>query len=193
LVGTLVAALIGVLPSRAKRKAMLVAGLLFAVSISIGALLAKEPWLAVPGIAVIALAAAQAAAERPFGAVAMNLCLPIMGIGFSYDVAGALGFGLLILAGTIYGYLVSLAFEEYPPRPAPEQAVLTRDEARGYGVVLALTAFTGALAGFTLNVDHVGWVVGAALLVIRPAHELQRVRSIGRIVAVHIGAFSLRP
>jgi uncharacterized membrane protein YccC len=193
LVGTLVAALIGVQPSRAKRKAVLVVGLLFAVSVSLGALLATEPWLAVPGIAVVAAAAARAAAEKRLGVLAMNLCLPIMGIGFSYDVAGAVGFGLLILAGTIYGYLISLAFEEYPPPSAPEQGMLSRDEARGYGVVLALTAFASALAGFTLNVDHPGWVVGAALLVIRPAHDLQRIRSIGRIVAVYIGALLAAP
>jgi uncharacterized membrane protein YccC len=193
LVGTLVAAIIGVQPSRAKRKAMLVVGLLFAVSISLGALLATEPWLAVPGIAVVAMAAAHAAVDKPLGIVAMNLCLPIMGIGFSYDVAAAVGFGLLILVGTIYGYLVSLAFEEYPPARAPEQGVLSRDDARRYGLVLALTAFTSALAGFTLNVDRPGWVVGAALLVIRPSHELQRIRSIGRIVAVYIGALLAAP
>jgi uncharacterized membrane protein YccC len=193
LVGTLAAALIGVQPSRARRKALLVVGLLFAVSISLGALLATEPWLAVPGIAVVALAAAHVAAEKPFGTVAMNLCLPIMGIGFSYDVAGAAGFGLLIIAGTIYGYLVSLAFKEYPPPPAPGREMLTRDEARGYGIVLALTAGTSALVGFTSNVDHVGWVVGAALLVIRPSRELQRVRSVGRIVAVYIGALLAAP
>ena len=193
LVGTLAAALIGVQPSRARRKALLVVGLLFAVSISLGALLATEPWLAVPGIAVVALAAAHVAAEKPFGTVAINLCLPIMGIGFSYDVAAAAGFGLLIVAGSIYGYLISLAFKEYPPPPGPERGLLTRDEARGYGVVLALTAFTSALAGFTLNVDHPGWVVGAALLVIRPSHELQRIRSIGRVVAVYVGALLAAP
>ena len=66
-------------------------------------------------------------------------------------------------------------------------------EARGYGYVLALTAFSSALVGFTINVDHVGWLVGAALLVIRPSHELQQVRSIGRIVAVYIGALLAAP
>jgi uncharacterized membrane protein YccC len=193
LVGTLVAALVGVLPSRAKRKALLVVGLLFAVSIALGALLATEPWLAVPGIAVVAFAAAHVAAEKPFGALAMNLCLPIMGIGFSYDVAGAVGFSLLILAGTIYGYLVSLAFKEYPAPPRPEQPLLTRKEARQYGVVLALTSFTSALVGFAFHFDHLGWVVGAALLVVRPSRELQQLRSIGRIVAVYAGALLAAP
>jgi uncharacterized membrane protein YccC len=59
--------------------------------------------------------------------------------------------------------------------------------------VLALTAFRSAPAGFTLNVDHPGWVVGVALLVIRPGHELQRVGSIGRVVAVYIGALLAAP
>lgn len=123
----------------------------------------------------------------------MNLCLPIMGIGFSYDVTGALSFSLLVLAGTIYGYLVALAFVEYPGPPAPKQTMLTKDEARRYSCILAATAFTSAWAGFSANVDHVGWVVGAALLVIRPGHELQRVRSIGRIVAVYVGALLAAP
>ena len=71
--------------------------------------------------------------------------------------------------------------------------MLGKGEAGRYGRVLAATAFTSALAGFTLNVDHVGWVVGAALLVVRPSHELQEVRSIGRIVAVYIGALVAAP
>jgi Fusaric acid resistance protein-like len=192
-VGTVVAALVGVRPARAKRKAMLVVGLLFAASIVLGAILATEPWLAVPGIAVVAVVAAQVAAEKPLGILAMNLCLPIIGIGFSYDVGGALGFGLLILAGTIYGYLVSLAFEEYPAPPPRESRMLSKDDARGYGIVLALTGFTSALVGFTLNVDHVGWVVGAALLVIRPSRELQHLRSIGRVVSVYAGALLSAP
>src|SRR5262249_12298508 len=70
---------------------------------------------------------------------------------------------------------------------------LGKEEARGYGYLLALTAFTSALAGFALHGDHVGWVVGAALLVIRPSHELQHVRTIGRIVAVYVGALLAAP
>jgi hypothetical protein len=193
LVGVLVAALVGVAPTRAKRKAVLVVGLLFAVSISLGALLATEPWLAVPGIAIVAFGAAQAAAATPLGGLAMGLCLPIMGIGFSYHPAAAAGFSLLVLAGTVYGYLVSLAFKEYPAPSAPEPRMLSREEARGYGVTLALTAFTSALIGFTIGVDHPGWLVGAALLVIRPSRELQQLRSVGRIVAVYAGALLAAP
>src|SRR5262249_41109593 len=127
------------------------------------------------------------------GILAMNLCLPIMGIGFSYDVAGAVGFSLLILAGTVFGYLVSLAFKEYAAPPTPERAMLGKEEARGYGYLLAPPALPTALAGFALQGDHVGWVVGAALLVIRPSHELQHVRTIGRIVAVYVGALLAAP
>lgn len=193
LVATLVAALVGVQPARAGRKATLVVGVLFALSISLGALLATHPWLAAPAIGLVAFAAAQAAASRPFGTLAMSLCLPIMGIGFSYDVHGALGFSLLALAGTVYGYLVSLAFDEYPAPPAPKRGLLGKDEARRYGYVLALTAFTSAVVGFAIKGDHVGWVVGAALLVIRPSRDLQHVRSIGRVAAVYVGALLAAP
>jgi uncharacterized membrane protein YccC len=38
------------------------------------------------------------------------------------------------------------------------------------------------------HVEHLGWIVGAALLVMRPSQEMQELRSVGRVVAVVIGA-----
>lgn len=41
-----------------------------------------------------------------------------------------------------------------------------------------------------LDLEHVGWACAAALLVMRPAAEMQRLRSVGRIIAVAIGALA---
>ncbi len=50
-------------------------------------------------------------------------------------------------------------------------------------------AITAAI-GFLLDLDHVGWACAAALLVMRPAAELQRLRSAGRVLAVLAGTLA---
>src|SRR5262249_55422988 len=42
--------------------------------------------------------------------------------------------------------------------------------------------------GFAFDLDHVGWACAAALLVMRPSEEMTQLRSVGRLVAVVIGA-----
>jgi uncharacterized membrane protein YccC len=59
-----------------------------------------------------------------------------------------------------------------------------------YGVRLGLAGATAAAIGFALDLDHVGWQVAAALLVMRPVAEMQRLRSVGRVVSVAVGAFT---
>jgi uncharacterized membrane protein YccC len=41
-----------------------------------------------------------------------------------------------------------------------------------------------------LDLAHVGWACAAALLVMRPVAEMQRIRSVGRIAAVAAGALA---
>jgi hypothetical protein len=190
LVGVLAAAIINVPPTRNKRIRMFVVGALFAVSITVGAFLAQWPVVAIIGIALIAFGAAQLAARTPLGMIVLSLVLPIMGIGFSYDVKAAASFGALIVLGSLYAWLVSLLFPEERAPVAPQAPLLPPARARQYGVLLALTAATTATLGFTLHVEHVGWIVGAALLVMRPSHEMQEIRSVGRLIAVLVGAFS---
>lgn len=74
------------------------------------------------------------------------LCMPDAG-SVKWAAAEGRREGKQIVVGSIYGYLVSLAFAEYPPPSAPGPGMLTDDAARRYGVVLAATAFTSALAG----------------------------------------------
>jgi uncharacterized membrane protein YccC len=47
---------------------------------------------------------------------------------------------------------------------------------------------TAAAIGFLLDLDHVGWPVAAALLVMRPAAQMQRLRTVGRVASVLAGA-----
>jgi uncharacterized membrane protein YccC len=58
-----------------------------------------------------------------------------------------------------------------------------------YGIRLGAVGATAAAIGFLLDLEHVGWACTAGLIVMRPTAEMQRLRSIGRIVAVATGAF----
>jgi uncharacterized membrane protein YccC len=60
----------------------------------------------------------------------------------------------------------------------------------GYGVRLGAAGATAAAFGFLLDLEHVGWACAAALLVMRPVAEMQRLRSVGRVIAVAIGALA---
>ena len=119
LVGVLAAAGVEVPPTRKRRISIFIIGVLFAVSIVLGAFLAQWPVVAVVGIALVALGAAQLAARKPLGVLVMSLALPLMGIGFSYDLQGAASFGALVIVGSLYAWLVSLLFREYPSPPSP--------------------------------------------------------------------------
>jgi uncharacterized membrane protein YccC len=188
LVGVLAAAGVGVPPTRKRRISIFIIGVLFAVSIVVGAFLAQWPVVAVAGIALVAFGSAQFAARKPLGVLVMSLALPLMGIGFSYDLQGAASFAALVIVGSLYAWLVSLLLREYPSPPAPAKPLMSRAQAGLYGVLLALTAATTATLGFVTHVEHVGWIVGSALLVMRPSQEMQGLRSVGRVVAVVIGA-----
>lgn len=59
-----------------------------------------------------------------------------------------------------------------------------------YGVLLGLAGATAAAIGFLADLEHVGWATGAALLVMRPSEDMQRLRSIGRVLAVLAGALA---
>ena len=58
------------------------------------------------------------------------------------------------------------------------------------GATLAWTVTVAAAIGFILDLEHVGWACAAALLVMRPSADMQRLRSAGRILAVAIGALA---
>jgi Fusaric acid resistance protein-like len=189
-VGVLPAAIVGLLPRRRARPAVIALGAITGGAMLIGALLSDVPVLAVAAIALLAIASALFAARSRLGQVAMTLGLPLVGVGLSYDDVGtAAGAAALIVAGSIYACLVSMAWPERPPDGRPD----------GTAVVAPTTRLRrpprrgGRLrrcARILLDLEHVGWACAAALLVMRPAAEMQRLRSVGRILAVAAGALA---
>ncbi len=190
--GVLPAAIIGIAPVRSARARVVLLGSLMGVPIFVGSLLSGEPVLAVLSIVVLAIGAAMLSTKPPLGPVLMTISLPMVGIGFSYhDVSEGLGLALLIIAGSMYAFLVSLLWPERAVPPAPPAPAVPAPSPRsmiGYGLRLGLAGATAATIGFALDFDHVGWATAAAMLVMRPSAEMQRLRSVGRVVSVVVGA-----
>jgi uncharacterized membrane protein YccC len=192
--GVLPAAIIGVAPVRRARVRVVLLSALMGVPIFIGSLLSDEPGLAVAAIMVLAVGAAMLSTRPPLGPILMTISLPMIGIGFSFrDVGEGLGLALLIIAGSVYAYLVSLLWPErvVPPSDAtPMRSTVTPRSMIGYGIRLGLAGATAAAIGFGFDFDHVGWATAAAMLVMRPSAEMQRLRSVGRVVSVVLGALA---
>ena len=188
-VGVLPAAAVGLPGPRRGRVAVVLVGALMGICLLIGSVLALIPVLAVPAIFALCVGAAVAASQSRVGRVALFLAVPLIGIGLSFDdpreMAGA---ALLIFAGSVYAFLISLLWPARPapktdaPSPAGRQAMLR------YGVMLGLAGATAAAIGFLLRLDHVGWACGACLLVMRPDPDLLRLRGLDRVWSVLAGA-----
>jgi uncharacterized membrane protein YccC len=119
----------------------------------------------------------------------MTLSLPLLGIGLSYsDLGEAFGIAALMVLGSAFACGVTMLWPERDPAPRPPRPALgpTLD----YGIRLGLAGATAAAIGFVADLEHVGWACGAALLVMRPAPEMQRLRSVGRILSVVVGALA---
>jgi hypothetical protein len=187
-VGVLPAAIVGLAPTRRARRAVVVLGTLIGVPLFLGSLLANVPWLAVAALGGLGVAAAWLAARSRFGFIAMTLSLPMMGVGLSYtDIGQSAGLAGLMIAGSIYACLVSMLWPERAQGGARPPAVPPTLE---YGVRLGAAGATAAAIGFLAGLEHVGWACAAALLVMRPSEEMQRLRSVGRIAAVAAGALA---
>ncbi len=186
-VGVLPAALVGLLPTRRGRLALIVLGFAIGMPMLIGGLLAGVPVFAVFAIVALGAGSALLAARTRPGQLAMTLSLPMVGVGLSYSALGkAAGLAGLMVLGGIFACAVSMLWPEHaaarearPPGPAPTL---------GYGIRLGAAGATAAAIGFLLDLEHVGWACAAALLVMRPTAEMQRLRSVGRILAVAVGA-----
>ncbi|HWJ97061.1 MAG TPA: FUSC family protein, partial [Acidimicrobiales bacterium] len=186
-VGVIPPAVVGLRPLRKGRMASAVLGVLVAVPILAGSILANVPVVAVVGVFLAGIGAALLAQRSRLGSIALALGLPMIGIGLSYtDVATAAGLAIVMLGGAVYAAAVSLLWPESDPLPPPPHAPPVPTLA--YGVLLGATGATAAAIGFALDLDHVGWACAAALLVIRPSAEMQEIRSAGRIASVAIGA-----
>jgi hypothetical protein len=189
-IGVLPAALVGAAPTRRARLAVVVLGALVGIPMLVGGALANVPLLAVAAIALLGPLTALLAARSRLGLIAMSFSLPMVGVGLSYAGSGtAAELAGLMVAGSAFACLISLLLPEQdsPNRPtAPAPPAPTLD----YGSRLGAAGATAAAVGFLLDLDHVGWACAATLLVMRPAPEMQRLRSVGRVLAVAVGAIA---
>jgi hypothetical protein len=186
-VGVLPAAIVGVAPRRRARVATVALGVAAGVPLLLGAVVGNVPVLAVATIVGLGVAAAWLASRRRLGQVVLTVSLPMVGIGLSYhrDLGEAAGLAAIIVAGSVYAWLVSLLWPERPAPPGPGEAA---GPTLGYGLRVGLAGASAAAIGFALDLEHVGWATAAALLVMRPSAEMQRLRSVGRVLAVIVGA-----
>ncbi|MEW2518420.1 FUSC family protein [Actinacidiphila alni] len=187
-VGVLPAALVGLPARRRARFAAVLVGVCTGLPMVLGSLLVQVRWLAVPGIFLLAYAAAVLAARRRAGVLLMSLGLPMAGAGLSYDdVSEALGIAGLIVAGSAYAWLVSLLWPGTPPVRRTPPPLQTPRAARAYGLRLGAAGAAAAACGLALAPTHPGWPVVAALIVMRPQPQMQQLRSVGRVLSVLVG------
>ncbi|MFZ1440652.1 MAG: FUSC family protein [Candidatus Microthrix subdominans] len=187
MIGSIAAAVVGLAPQRGARRPIIIVGVFFGVSILLGSILAVWVPLAVVGMFVVGYLAAQVAARKPAGVVALSVILPLTAVGLTYDGIGnsAKVAGLMIL-GAIGSYVWAMVLPEYEGE-VPQQPQMTPAEANHYGLVLGVAGAVSTLVAFTLDVSYVGWLVGSTLLVIRPTWDLLSARGLGRMVSVLVG------
>jgi hypothetical protein len=175
------------MPRRAERWRLLLVGALAGVSLALGSLVSEYDVLAVGTIFVLGVVAAWVTARSPLGQVLLAFSVPLVGVGLSFNVSKGAAVAGLILAGTLYAWLVSLC---WPERPEPSVHPPLPDESAmvDYGIRFGLAGATAAALGFAFGIDHVGWQVAAALFVMRPAADMQQLRSVGRVASVTVGA-----
>jgi hypothetical protein len=170
---------------------VVVLGTAIGVPMLLGSLLAGVPVLAVLAIVALGVGSALLAARFRLGQVAMTLSLPMVGVGLSYSGLdkGAEVAGLMVL-GSLFACAVSMLLPERAAAAAPTAVAPSTTPTLEYGLRLGAAGATAAAIGFLLDLEHVGWACAAALLVMRPAPEMQRLRSVGRILSVAIGALA---
>ena len=187
-VGVLPAAVVGIPPRRRQRIVLLISGLLIGVPMMAGSLVAPYPIVAVPVIFGLALGAALLAGVPRFarlGLLMTTLAVPMVGVGLSYDDVGESGrLTALFVAGSAFVWLVCLVLPQREPRArdAPPAG-----PGLGYGLRLGAAGAVAAAIGFALDFDHVGWACAAALMVMRPARDVQISRMVGRVASVITG------
>lgn len=180
------------LPARRRGRHLIpIVGTVSAVALVLGSLLSLVPPVAVAALFVFGVAAALAARRSRAGSLAMVVALPLTGIGLSFDtVTPALVTAGCMIAGSVYAWGVSLLWAERPEAAAPSHPVPPLRAMAVYGVLLGSAGAVAAAAGFVLDLEHVGWATGAALLVMRPARDQLLLRGFGRALSVLLGALA---
>ena len=106
--GVVPAGVVGLAPSRPQRIRVVLLGTCMGVPIWFGSLLAGQPWLAVPAIWLLAIAAAVISTRSPLGPIVLNMSVAMVGIGLSLDANTGAALMGLIVAGSVFAWGVSL-------------------------------------------------------------------------------------
>ncbi|MGB4777315.1 FUSC family protein [Microbacterium sp.] len=176
---------------RRGRRAILLVGCISGACFVVGSLLTQRPVLAVVAMFLLGVGFALWGRVRPAGRLAMALCLPLIGIGLSFDdVALAATVAGLMVLGAAYAWGIAMLWPEHQVPLPVRDSEPTRQEMLLYGVLLGGAAATATAIGYALQLEHVGWVTGAALMVMRPVREQLILRSVSRSAAVVVGAFA---
>jgi hypothetical protein len=189
-VGVLPAAILPVPAARRSRVAILLVGGVAAASLFLGGVLAHLPAVVTAVLLLLAVAgAAVLSSVAPRGQLILSLGVPLVAAGLSYDdFAKSAGAALLLVAGSAYAWLVSLAWPEREAPARPDRALPGHRVMLDYGIRLGLAAALAYLVAVGLDLDHAGWAAAACLLVARPQVDLLRSRGVGRVLAVCVGA-----
>jgi hypothetical protein len=188
LIGAIPAAILGLPPRRKDRRRVLIVGILYGVSQTLGSIMAQWIVVAVVGMFLLGLGAALLTTRTAIGFVVLTLCLPLAGVGLTYTgVEESVGVSSLFILGSVIAFVGALCFPEYEGPPPANPPLLSVAVARDYGVRLGLAAAVGTAIGLHYGADHTGWIVGSTLLVMRPSEEMSQLRGVGRAVSVFVG------
>ncbi len=188
--GVLPAALIPIPSRRAARLRILIVGILAGASLFLGGVLSHLPTVATAvALAAAVVAAALLASSAAFGVVVLSLCAPLLAAGLSFtEYAASAQTFLLLSAGAVYAWLVSLLWPPGAGAPRPPRPLPPRSAMLGYGIRMGVAAALGYLIASWLSLDHPGWAPAACLLVARPQVDLLQSRGVGRLLSVIAGA-----
>ncbi|MDA0167425.1 FUSC family protein, partial [Solirubrobacter ginsenosidimutans] len=196
-IGLLPVCLVGIAPQRPQRIAVGIVGLLFAAGVIVGSVLIQVHVLAVIGIFVLCFLSASLMAKKAAGLIVTAIVMPAVAIGMSYDsISDGLGLALFFALGSIWATLTSLLWPTDSGAASDSAPLLSRAEARRYGILLGLAAATAVSIALIFDFSSRGWTAAATLLVMRPVADMVRLRGVGRALAtisgVVVATFVLR-
>ena len=187
-IGALPVALAGVPPVRRDRLRLLVVGVVFAVAYVAGSAVHSR---AVPAVALatgFAAASVVVTARTPRLRGPVGIAVPAYVLGMNVSPGAGLALGAVFFGATAWSVLVAWCWtvRTAPPPVVPPPAVTTTPVPL-YAALYAAAIAIGLVIGYGGGFDHVGWVAGAAALIMRPEPELSSRRAVGRALATYLG------
>lgn len=189
-VGVLCAAAVGLPPLRRNRVILVLVGAVAGLGLFVGSLLRGGPTVGVMlALFVLAVLASVTSPLTRLGPFLLTLGLPLVGAGLNIDSPSkAVSAALLLIGGSAYAFVISLAWPEQQPPQRPRPQPAARSVLLDYGVRLGLAAAITIGVGLLAGIDHPGWAATSALMVGRPDPSLTGHRVVGRGLSVIVGA-----